>query len=154
MYWWLCFPVEWEPVHHTRLQSKIAHHHHHPDNFNLIIHSKIAHPLRYLCPGLHDLLYIGSISWFCFHNSTIHIEPYLPRSYSWISFFSCLYTHKKKVEGWALLISFLLLSITPHFQISINELKLRDQIFDAGALGNFSLAGFEMVRWIECNFEM
>ena len=40
------------------------------------------------------------------------------------------------------------------FQISINELKLRDQIFDAGALGNFSLAGFEMVRMIKCNFEI
>ena len=41
-----------------------------------------------------------------------------------------------------------------HFQISINELKLRDQIFDAGALGNFSLAGFEMVRWIKCTFKI
>ena len=26
------------------------------------------------------------------------------------------------------------------------RLRVRDQIFDAGALGNFSLAGFEMVR--------
>jgi len=35
-------------------------------------------------------------------------------------------------------------SIILDYKISINELKLRDQIFDAGALGNFSLAGFEM----------
>ena len=40
------------------------------------------------------------------------------------------------------------------FQISINELKLRDQIFDAGALGNFSLAGFEMVRLFKCSFQI
>lgn len=30
-------------------------------------------------------------------------------------------------------------------QITINNLHKRDQIFNGGALGNFSLAGFEMV---------
>jgi len=35
-------------------------------------------------------------------------------------------------------------SIILDYKISINELRNRDQIFDAGALGNFSLAGFEM----------
>ena len=37
-------------------------------------------------------------------------------------------------------------SITLDYKITINELKKQDQIFNGGALGNFSLAGFEMVR--------
>ena len=37
-------------------------------------------------------------------------------------------------------------SITLDYKITINNLNKRDQIFNGGALGNFSLAGFEMVR--------
>ena len=37
-------------------------------------------------------------------------------------------------------------SIILDYQINIKNLKKRDQMFDAGALGNFSLAGFEMVK--------
>ena len=37
-------------------------------------------------------------------------------------------------------------SITLDYKITINELKKQDQLFNGGALGNFSLAGFEMVR--------
>jgi hypothetical protein len=37
-------------------------------------------------------------------------------------------------------------SIILDYDITIRNLKRKDQIFDAGALGNFSLAGFEMVR--------
>ena len=31
------------------------------------------------------------------------------------------------------------------YKININNLLEKDKVFDAGALGNFSLAGFEMV---------
>ena len=37
-------------------------------------------------------------------------------------------------------------SIILDYDITIRNLKIKDQIFDAGALGNFSLAGFEMVK--------
>ena len=37
-------------------------------------------------------------------------------------------------------------SIILDYEIHIINLKKRDKIFEAGALGNFSLAGFEMVR--------
>ena len=37
-------------------------------------------------------------------------------------------------------------SIILDYQIVIKNLKKQDRIFEAGALGNFSLAGFEMVR--------
>ena len=37
-------------------------------------------------------------------------------------------------------------SIILDYDITIRNLKLKDQVFDAGALGNFSLAGFEMVK--------
>ena len=38
-------------------------------------------------------------------------------------------------------------SIILDYDIEIKELNKDDQIFVAGALGNFSLAGFEMVNW-------
>ena len=41
-------------------------------------------------------------------------------------------------------------SLILDYDINIRSLKRRDEVFDAGALGNFSLAGFEMVR-IEFN---
>ena len=37
-------------------------------------------------------------------------------------------------------------SIILDYAISIKNLHRRDRLFDAGALGNFSLAGFEMVK--------
>ena len=37
-------------------------------------------------------------------------------------------------------------SIILDYAINIKKLKPNDQIFDSGALGNFSLAGFEMVN--------
>jgi hypothetical protein len=37
-------------------------------------------------------------------------------------------------------------SIILDYEITIRNLKKRDKMFDAGALGNFSLAGFEMVK--------
>ena len=37
-------------------------------------------------------------------------------------------------------------SIILDYDIEIMNLKSKDQLFEAGALGNFSLAGFEMVR--------
>ena len=37
-------------------------------------------------------------------------------------------------------------SIILDYAINIKNLKRKDQMFDAGALGNFSLAGFEMVN--------
>ena len=37
-------------------------------------------------------------------------------------------------------------SIILDYEIVIKNLKEQDRIFEAGALGNFSLAGFEMVR--------
>ena len=37
-------------------------------------------------------------------------------------------------------------SITLDYAITINNLKEKDQLFNGGALGNFSLAGFELVR--------
>ena len=37
-------------------------------------------------------------------------------------------------------------SIILDYDITIRNLKRKDQVFDAGALGNFSLAGFEMVK--------
>ena len=37
-------------------------------------------------------------------------------------------------------------SIILDYDIKIKNLKTPDKIFDAGALGQFSLAGFEMVR--------
>ena len=37
-------------------------------------------------------------------------------------------------------------SIILDYAINIKNLRRSDQLFDAGALGNFSLAGFEMVR--------
>ena len=36
-------------------------------------------------------------------------------------------------------------SIILDYAINIKNLRRHDQMFDAGALGNFSLAGFEMV---------
>ena len=36
-------------------------------------------------------------------------------------------------------------SIILDYAITIKNLRKRDKMFDAGALGNFSLAGFEMV---------
>ena len=36
-------------------------------------------------------------------------------------------------------------SIILDYEIIIKNLKKNDRIFEAGALGNFSLAGFEMV---------
>ena len=36
-------------------------------------------------------------------------------------------------------------SIILDYAINIKKLKPNDQLFDSGALGNFSLAGFEMV---------
>ena len=36
-------------------------------------------------------------------------------------------------------------SIILDYDIEIRGLKMKDLIFEAGALGNFSLAGFEMV---------
>ena len=36
-------------------------------------------------------------------------------------------------------------SIILDYAINIKNLRRNDQMFDAGALGNFSLAGFEMV---------
>ena len=41
-------------------------------------------------------------------------------------------------------------SIILDYDIEIMNLKNKDQLFEAGALGNFSLAGFEMVGiwWI------
>ena len=36
-------------------------------------------------------------------------------------------------------------SIILDYEITIKNLKKSDRIFEAGALGNFSLAGFEMV---------
>ena len=38
-------------------------------------------------------------------------------------------------------------SIILDYAINIKNLRRKDQMFDAGALGNFSLAGFEMV-WL------
>ena len=37
-------------------------------------------------------------------------------------------------------------SIVLDYKIAIRNLRPEDQIFNAGALGNYSLAGFEMVR--------
>ena len=37
-------------------------------------------------------------------------------------------------------------SIILDYEIAIKNLKKSDQLFDAGALGNFSLAGFELVN--------
>ena len=37
-------------------------------------------------------------------------------------------------------------SIILDYDINIKNLKMQDKMFDAGALGKFSLAGFEMVR--------
>ena len=37
-------------------------------------------------------------------------------------------------------------SIILDYAINIKQLKPNDQLFDSGALGNFSLAGFEMVN--------
>ena len=37
-------------------------------------------------------------------------------------------------------------SIILDYAINIKKLKPHDQLFDSGALGNFSLAGFEMVN--------
>ena len=37
-------------------------------------------------------------------------------------------------------------SIILDYDITIKNLKSEDKMFDAGALGKFSLAGFEMVR--------
>ena len=36
-------------------------------------------------------------------------------------------------------------SIVMDYKININNLLEKDNVFDAGALGNYSLAGFEMV---------
>ena len=38
-------------------------------------------------------------------------------------------------------------SIILDYEITIKNLRKTDQLFDAGALGNFSNAGFEMVKW-------
>ena len=40
-------------------------------------------------------------------------------------------------------------SIILDYAINIKNLRRNDQMFDAGALGNFSLAGFEMVIFIK-----
>ena len=37
-------------------------------------------------------------------------------------------------------------SIILDYDVEIKNLKKKDKLFEAGALGNFSLAGFEMVR--------
>ena len=37
-------------------------------------------------------------------------------------------------------------SIVMDYDIIINNLREEDKVFDAGPLGNYSLAGFEMVR--------
>ena len=37
-------------------------------------------------------------------------------------------------------------SIILDYEITIKNLRKTDQLFDAGALGNFSNAGFEMVK--------
>ena len=37
-------------------------------------------------------------------------------------------------------------SITLDYKITINNLSKQDKLFNGGALGNFSLAGFELVR--------
>ena len=37
-------------------------------------------------------------------------------------------------------------SIILDYDITIRNLKMNDKMFDAGALGKFSLTGFEMVR--------
>ena len=39
-------------------------------------------------------------------------------------------------------------SIILDYAINIKNLRRKDQMFDAGALGNFSLAGFEMVNFL------
>ena len=39
-------------------------------------------------------------------------------------------------------------SIVMDYKININNLLEKDKVFDAGALGNYSLAGFEMVSCI------
>ena len=39
-------------------------------------------------------------------------------------------------------------SIILDYAINIKNLRRKDQMFDAGALGNFSLAGFEMVYYL------
>ena len=42
-------------------------------------------------------------------------------------------------------------SIILDYAINIKNLRRNDQMFDAGALGNFSLAGFEMVNFTHKN---
>ena len=37
-------------------------------------------------------------------------------------------------------------SITLDYKITISNLNKQDKLFNGGALGNFSLAGFELVR--------
>ena len=37
-------------------------------------------------------------------------------------------------------------SIILDYDVEIKNLKKKDKLFEAGALGNFSLAGFEMVK--------
>ena len=44
-------------------------------------------------------------------------------------------------------------SIILDYEIVIKDLKKSDRIFEAGALGNFSLAGFEMVNNIRLGLQ-
>ena len=44
-------------------------------------------------------------------------------------------------------------SIILDYEIVIKNLKKSDRIFEAGALGNFSLAGFEMVNNIRLGLQ-
>ena len=44
-------------------------------------------------------------------------------------------------------------SIILDYDITIRNLKMNDKMFDAGALGKFSLTGFEMVR-VEISYTM
>ena len=42
-------------------------------------------------------------------------------------------------------------SIILDYDVEIKNLKKKDKLFEAGALGNFSLAGFEMVKKLYFN---
>ena len=40
-------------------------------------------------------------------------------------------------------------SIILDYDVEIRNLRKKDKLFEAGALGNFSLAGFEMVMYLD-----
>ena len=79
------------------------------------------------------------------HLHLPHAVPLLPSYHSdmpisgWVSIclhlLTCLYRLATSTQ-----------SIILDYDITIRNLKKKDQVFDAGALGNFSLAGFEMVK--------